>query len=201
MPSALTCIPPLFGPDLTGLGYGMGWQTRTYTGGRRLVEHGGTVDGFITFIGFFPDDNLGLVVLTNQFHAGSVFSAYVLNLLLESRFGLNRGANEMVSAQYQDAIGHLTDLAAQAGPVDAGMVAPFLGLYERGYHLALEEGGVLRLHLSTRATRVLALPDGSYVGASGVLAGTPLRLVRDQSGTPVMELVGFETVRWLSGLE
>jgi CubicO group peptidase (beta-lactamase class C family) len=201
MPHIDVPIPLLFGPDLMGLGYGMGWQARTYTGGRRLVEHGGTVDGFITFIGFFPEDNLGLVVLTNQFHAGSVFSAYVLNLLLESRFGLNRGANEMVSAEYQDAIGHLTDLAAQTGPVDAGMVAPFLGLYERGYRLALEEGGVLRLRVSTRATRVLALPDGSYVGGSGVLAGTPLRFVRDRSGTPMMELVGFETVRWLSDLE
>jgi hypothetical protein len=107
----------------------------------------------------------------------------------------------MVSTEYQAAIGHLTHLAALAGPVDAGIVAPFLGLYERAYRLALEEGGVLRLHLSTRATRVLAMPYGSYTGASGVLAGTPLRFFRDQSGTPVMELVGLERVRWLSGLE
>jgi CubicO group peptidase (beta-lactamase class C family) len=35
--------------------------------------------------------------------------------------------------------------------------------------------------------------------ASGAPAGTPIRLVRDQTGTLAMELEGFETVRWLSG--
>jgi hypothetical protein len=35
--------------------------------------------------------------------------------------------------------------------------------------------------------------------ASDAPAGTPIRLVRDQTGTLVMALEGFETVRWLSG--
>jgi CubicO group peptidase (beta-lactamase class C family) len=190
---------PLLGPDVISLGYGMGWYQRTYTDGRRLIEHGGLVDGFPSWIGFFPDDNLGLVVLTNQFHAGSVFCSYVLNLLLEARFGLNRGANETAVTEYRDAFAHFTATAAQAGPVDPDAIAPFLGYYERGYRLAYEATGVLRLHLSTRATRVLAMPDGSYVGASGALARTPIRLNRDSAGVPAIEMEGFETVRWLIG--
>ena len=52
--------------------------------------------------------------------------------------------------------------------------------------------------LGGRAVRVLAMPDGSYVGASGQLAGSPTLFVRDHTGTPVLELEG-ETVRWLRG--
>ncbi len=44
----------------------MGWISQTYRDGRRLVWHNGGIDGFATYIGFFPEDDLGLVVLTNM---------------------------------------------------------------------------------------------------------------------------------------
>ena len=51
-----------------------------------------------------------------------------------------------------------------------------------------------------RALRVLAMPEGGYVAASGgTLVGTPIQLVRDDMGTPVLELEDLETVRWLRG--
>src|SRR5262249_31374774 len=147
------------------------------------------------------EEDLGLAVLTNRWpgHGGFFFYTYVLNLLLESRFGLNRGANEAVVAEYRDAVGRLTDLAAEARPVAHGAIASFLGSYERGYGLAYDTSGAVRLHLSARPTRVLALPDGSGVAASGLIAGRSIRFVRDQTGVPVIELEGLEAVRWLSG--
>jgi CubicO group peptidase (beta-lactamase class C family) len=191
----------LLGEDLVSTGYGMGWVQSTYRGGRRQVWHTGGIDGFATLIGFFPEDDLGLVVLTNREpdQGGSLFTFYVSNLLLERRFGLNAGANDTVVAAHQTAAHRLTGLAAETRPVDGDAIAPFLGYYERGYRLAFDAAGALRLHEGSRATRLLALPDGSYVVASGSLAGIPVRFGRDQTGMPVLELEGMETVRWLSG--
>jgi CubicO group peptidase (beta-lactamase class C family) len=190
------------GRDMIGTGYGMGWRQTTYRDGRRQVWHTGGVDGFTTFIGFFPEDDLGLVVLTNRepAHGGVLFPYSISNLLLERAFGLNAGANEAHVADYQDTARGLADLAAAARPVDAGAIAPFLGYYERGYRLAFDAAGALRLHEVSHEMRLLALPDGSYVVASDLPAGTPVRFVRNQTGISVMELEGVETVRWLSGL-
>ncbi|RNI29049.1 serine hydrolase [Rufibacter latericius] len=45
--------------------YGYGWILSDYKGHYR-VEHGGSIDGFRASAAFFPDKNLGIVVLTNQ---------------------------------------------------------------------------------------------------------------------------------------
>jgi CubicO group peptidase (beta-lactamase class C family) len=192
---------PTVEPDVIAAGYAMGWVAHTYTGGRRLIWHNGEIDGFTTYIGLFPEDDLGLAVLTNKQigHGAFSFYTYVLNLLLESRFGLNRGANEAVVAEYEDDARALASIAAQARPVDAGAIAPFLGFYERGYRLWLDAAGMLRLQPDARTTRLLAMPDGSYVRSGGLLAGRQVRFHRDQMDVPMMELEGLETVRWLSG--
>ncbi len=193
---------PELDPDLVSAGYGMGWISQTYRGGRRLVWHNGGIDGFSTFIGFFPEDDLGLVVLTNMgpLSRGLFFAPYVLNLLLSARFSLNVGVNETVVAQYQTAEQHLSDLAAQAKPVDADAVAPYLGFYEKGWRLTFDADGTLRLRQSSRDIPLMAMPDGSYVMASGVLPGNTVRFSEDESGMRWMEIQDIETVRWSSGL-
>jgi CubicO group peptidase (beta-lactamase class C family) len=45
-------------------GYGLGWDLYDYHG-RFLVGHGGGAEGMITAITLVPDENLGIVVLTN----------------------------------------------------------------------------------------------------------------------------------------
>lgn len=45
-------------------GYGMGWFVRDYRG-RKVVEHGGNVDGMTAQIGMLPEENLGIVILSN----------------------------------------------------------------------------------------------------------------------------------------
>ena len=188
-------------PDAVSSGYGMGWMSVMYDGGIRLVWHDGGTDGFSTYLGFFPEENLGLVILTNigPTPRGSNFSRYVLNLLLETRFGLNRGANAALIAQYQDAAQQLDDLARQALPVDPVEVAPYLGHYEKGWSLAFDPDGTLRLRQSSRAIRVMAMPDGGYVMAGGFSAGLPLRFFRDENGMPWLDIPDVERVRWMVG--
>jgi CubicO group peptidase (beta-lactamase class C family) len=45
--------------------YGLGWMVHDYRG-RKLVEHGGAVDGMRAGVAMMPEENLGVVVLTNR---------------------------------------------------------------------------------------------------------------------------------------
>jgi len=45
-------------------GYGMGWGLRDYRG-RKLVGHTGGVAGFVTRVMLVPEENLGVIILTN----------------------------------------------------------------------------------------------------------------------------------------
>jgi CubicO group peptidase (beta-lactamase class C family) len=46
-------------------GYGLGWFLNDYRG-RKVVSHGGGLDGMISQTAMMPEENLGLVVLTNS---------------------------------------------------------------------------------------------------------------------------------------
>ncbi|MBO0779196.1 MAG: serine hydrolase, partial [Ktedonobacteraceae bacterium] len=45
--------------------YGLGWSINSYRG-HLVVQHGGGIDGFSALTMLFPDDNIGMVVLTNR---------------------------------------------------------------------------------------------------------------------------------------
>lgn len=192
---------PALDPDLVQAGYGMGWISQTYRDGRRLVWHNGGIDGYTTFIGFFPEDNLGLAVLTNMgpLPRGLFFTGYVLNRLLSLRFGLSSGADAAITAQYGDMKQQLGDLAAQATPVSPDDLAPYLGFYEKGWRVVLNGNGTVTLHQNSRAIPLLALPNGDYVMASGQIPGTIVRFTQDDSGPRWLEIADIETVRWSSG--
>lgn len=52
-------------PETRDTAYGLGWSIGHYRG-RRLVHHGGNIDGFTSFVAFLPDDGVGIAVLTNR---------------------------------------------------------------------------------------------------------------------------------------
>lgn len=45
--------------------YGLGWTIRPYRG-HYLVHHGGWLDGYVCWVSMMPDDNIGVVVLSNK---------------------------------------------------------------------------------------------------------------------------------------
>lgn len=47
--------------------YGLGWTIRPYRG-HYLVHHGGWIDGFVSWVSMMPQDNIGVVVLSNRGH-------------------------------------------------------------------------------------------------------------------------------------
>jgi CubicO group peptidase (beta-lactamase class C family) len=59
--------PPysLFYPEAHFLNYGLGWFLHDYRG-RKVVEHGGAIDGMRAQVAMIPEEKLGLVILTNM---------------------------------------------------------------------------------------------------------------------------------------
>jgi len=51
-------------PEAHFLNYGLGWFLSDYRG-RKIVEHGGNIDGMSALVAFIPEEKLGLVILTN----------------------------------------------------------------------------------------------------------------------------------------
>ncbi|MGV9268335.1 serine hydrolase domain-containing protein [Kitasatospora sp. NPDC003701] len=194
-------VSPELDPDVTESGYAMGWIHNRFCDGTSLVWHNGGIDGFASFIGFLPERDLGLVVLNamNPSPTGLYFYLYVLNLLLDERFGLNRGVPAKVHADYLTALQALRDLGERTRPADPAAAAPYLGHYEGGYRLT-QDGPDLTLRLGPRTMPLGVLPDGDYVMTGGLLVGNTVRLTRDVDDTPRIEVVGLETVRRTTGL-
>jgi len=77
--------PPLAGLKPTFADYALGWGLRDYHG-RKLVGHTGGVAGFVSRVMLVPDENLGIVVLTNAEEDGAFDS--ILYHVLDYYFGL-----------------------------------------------------------------------------------------------------------------
>ncbi len=77
--------PPLAALKITFADYALGWGLRDYHG-RKLVGHTGGVAGFVSRVLLVPDENLGVVVLTNAEEVGAFDS--ILYHVLDHYFGL-----------------------------------------------------------------------------------------------------------------
>lgn len=55
-------------PEFSYPSYTLGWTRQQYRG-RDLIWHTGGIDGFLTFVGFLPEEKLGVVVFQNSDHA------------------------------------------------------------------------------------------------------------------------------------
>ncbi|MFP2996386.1 serine hydrolase [Spongiivirga sp. MCCC 1A20706] len=73
-------LPRKESPDMFFANYGYGWFLASYKGHYR-VEHGGNIDGFSASVSFFPTDDLGIIVLTNQ--NGSSVPSIVRNTIAD----------------------------------------------------------------------------------------------------------------------
>jgi CubicO group peptidase (beta-lactamase class C family) len=56
---------PVLGILFPNSSYGLGWTISQYRD-RQIIFHGGNIDGFSAQVSFLPQDNLGIVVLTNK---------------------------------------------------------------------------------------------------------------------------------------
>ena len=74
---------PIMYPDAHFMSYGMGWFLSDFRG-KKLVEHGGAIDGMRALVAMIPEENVGVVILTNvggtllpQFLSYRIFDSYL----------------------------------------------------------------------------------------------------------------------------
>jgi beta-lactamase class C len=194
-------FPPELQSDTVALHYCMGWLSETYRDGRQLLWHSGGIDGFAALMGFFPNEQLGFAFLTNVGRGGGLFNISVQASLMSRLYGLNRELPAFMAGFIPVLEARTAELATQTRAVDATVVTPYLGLYEEGFELRLDDAGVLWLEHDIRSMPLLALSDGNYVVASGpdVVLEQPVTFEVDADGVPVMTIQGFPPVRWLTG--
>jgi len=72
---------PILYPKAHFFNYGMGWFLSDFKG-RKLVEHGGAIDGMRAEVAMVPEENLGIVILTNM--NGSVISMPLVYRIIDA---------------------------------------------------------------------------------------------------------------------
>jgi CubicO group peptidase (beta-lactamase class C family) len=78
-------LPKLLNPDTVQLTYAMGWLVYDHRG-KKVLSHGGLIDGFRTQITFLPNENLGIAVMVNLHDTR--FNAALTNSLIDLYCGL-----------------------------------------------------------------------------------------------------------------
>jgi hypothetical protein len=201
-PDALNALPAVLLRDTASTHYCLGWFDQTFKDGRHLLWHAGGIDGFASLMGFFPVEQIGFVLLTNQEPGGggALFNIAVQSSLLSRLFGLNQDLPAFLASVIPTLQQRTADLAALTRPVDPAAIGPYLGLYSSGFRVRLDDAGVLRLEHDIRSMPLLALPDGTYVVADGpdVVLEKTVTFAPDAKGVPTMTIAGFDPVRWLT---
>jgi CubicO group peptidase (beta-lactamase class C family) len=82
-------------PTANFLTYGLGWILHDYRG-RKVVQHGGNIDGMHALVGMLPEEKLGLVVLTNL--SGNALTYALMYRVFDAYLG---GAPTDWSARYR----------------------------------------------------------------------------------------------------
>lgn len=60
--------------------YALGWFVQDYKG-KKVIQHGGNIDGFNSMVAFLPDENLGFVMLTNV--SGSSLGSELISVIAD----------------------------------------------------------------------------------------------------------------------
>jgi hypothetical protein len=173
--------------DGSGTRYALGLGVGDVAG-HRVVSHGGEVSGFTAQNTVFPDDNLAIVVLTNQDAAGAaaMIAREIATLLLPAKpdadkkleqaraifTGLQHGKIDR-SLLTDDANAYFTaqalqDFAASLGPL--GEPQDFIQTGERGRGGMIYRGYKVTFPNQVVSITIYAMPDGKleqYIVGAG----------------------------------
>ncbi|MFO0874018.1 MAG: serine hydrolase domain-containing protein [Phycisphaerales bacterium] len=152
----------------SGAGYGMGFMTMKWNG-RKLIQHGGNLDGFNTQLALLPDEGVGFALLTNN--AATTIPDEAVQIVFDAIL------NPPVA---HDPAGH-----ADAPPAD---VAPLLGCYafapaKSTWFVVHTGGGTLGLDVPQQRVYALSEPDADGFRTLKELPVAKLRFDRRDDGS------------------
>ncbi|WP_298792257.1 serine hydrolase domain-containing protein [uncultured Allomuricauda sp.] len=88
-------------------GYGLGWHTGLFDD-KVVNYHGGSYDGFRSYMSFLPKEKMGVVTLTNENHLGDNVSDLVTSFIYDLMLGNINSASE-----YSDKVNEVVERAAE----------------------------------------------------------------------------------------
>ena len=133
----------------TSLGYGLGWFLEYYRGHRSL-DHGGSIDGMLTAMTLLPEDQIGVVVLTNR--DGHAMHTALVRHIFDVALGLpERDWNGMTLALSRQ-VRQRNDSAQQQRPANAAPPSLPLDGYAGTYADSLN--GRIRVTVATGTLRL-----------------------------------------------
>ncbi|HSK11237.1 MAG TPA: serine hydrolase [Vicinamibacterales bacterium] len=149
--------------------YGLGWSLRDYKG-RKVVSHGGALTGMVSTTYMIPEENFGVVVLTNQEESGAI-SAIIYHLVdhyleLEPRdwiaaYEEARAQSLARAAAAEKALEQKRDTASRPSLA----LDRYAGTYEDPWYgraTIRQEGGALVLRMTRTPAMVADLPHWQY---------------------------------------
>lgn len=149
--------------------YGLGWRLNDYRG-QLIVSHTGGLDGMFSYTGFIPEENLGVVVLTNRedHTLMRALSLYVFDRYLGAEFRdwsqaylevHNRQAEREKQEKAQQIAGRVSDSKPSLSPES------YAGAYTDAVYGNAEirlEQGKLKLYLSAHPQMLGELEHWQY---------------------------------------
>lgn len=141
------------------IGYATGWLVHSTPEGR-IIEHGGTTNGYNSSVRMDPDRGIGIVVLTNLLHQGGLagpIGKYAMDLIQQREPADYAGQVEAILKEREAA----TSDAPDPAPVADKDLEPFKGRYTHPFAGDIEvqaEGGALVTEIGPRNTRVVFDP-------------------------------------------
>jgi len=173
--------------------YGMGWYVGEYKG-RTMLSHTGSTLGYFSDVALLPDDDLGIVILTNGGPAAQSFTLAVKYRLFELLFDEPAEVDQLANQIAHSISSAFAQMASQLGQVDPAVVAPYLGRYTNPALGDVElklEGLKLMLDMGELSSELKPIGDGSspvavYIFTDPPLAGPGVSILLrlDDTGNP-----------------
>jgi len=161
-----------------GVGYGLGWMLREWNG-KKVIEHGGSIDGFAAQVALLPEHNLGYVLLANV-------SATPLQ-------------QKSIDIVFDSLVGHASD---DSGNVKRDEVASLLGKYVANFGswkdercTVLIKDGKLALDVPGQRVYELKTPDAKGKWYFALTNQVAVSFKKDDDGKSIsltMYQAGFE---------
>jgi CubicO group peptidase (beta-lactamase class C family) len=155
------------------LTYGLGWYVQDYRG-KKVVQHAGRNAGMTAQVGFMPEENLGVVILTNMdsvpVRAALMFRVFDAFLGGESK---DRSAELLAifkaGEQQQEMLQKQIDVKLAQAPKPSVDLSEYTGTYEEqmlGQVRIVQENGKLVLRYSSELSGDLAhLGNNNFIAA------------------------------------
>jgi hypothetical protein len=171
----------------------MGWYAGHYKD-RPMLSHTGSTLGFFSEVALLPEDDLGIVILTNGGPAAQTFTTAAQYRLFELLFDEPAEVDQLANQLAHSTSSGLAQMAAELGQVDPTVVTPYLGYYSNpalGDAELRLDGTKLILDVGEAASEIKPIGDGSspvaaYIFTDPPFAGPGVSIVLrlDDAGNP-----------------